>query len=88
MLSTRSTGSVTISAPTSGPSIDHFGNEQIGYWNASQNFIPPREGAWTCHLWGSSEGNGFSWRPADSQVPNAFVRWMMKVCFACTWVRR
>jgi hypothetical protein len=33
------------------------------------------------------QNSGIIWRPQKGQEPNAFVRWMMKVCFACTWVK-
>ena len=41
---------------------------------------------WYCHLFGSTGDNGFTYRPLKDNVPNRFVRWMMKLCFACTWV--
>jgi hypothetical protein len=28
------------------------------------------------------------WNPEKGKVPNWFTRWMMKVCFSCTWVRK
>lgn len=46
----------------------------------------PEHSEWICHLFGST-GNGISYRPLKGQVPNFFVRWMMKICFACTWVK-
>jgi hypothetical protein len=32
-------------------------------------------------------GEGVSYRPVKEYEPNWFVRWMMKVCFDCTWVK-
>jgi hypothetical protein len=31
--------------------------------------------------------DGIAYVPAKSQEPNWFVRWMMKICFDCTWVK-
>jgi hypothetical protein len=42
---------------------------------------------WVCYLFGNKPGgSGLAYRPAVGQVPNWFVRWMMKICFSCTWV--
>jgi hypothetical protein len=49
--------------------------------------ITPKYSNWKCHMFGSSPGgNGMVYYPSEGNVPNRFVRWMMKVCFACTWV--
>lgn len=48
----------------------------------------PKPSGWTCYMFGNKPGGmGIAYTPAEGQVPNAFVRWMMRVCFACTWVR-
>jgi len=46
-------------------------------------------GEWQCFLFGNTpESNmGIVYRPKKWQVPNFFVRWMMKICFASTWVK-
>jgi hypothetical protein len=42
---------------------------------------------WKCYMFGNStNGHGMVYCPAEGNVPNRFVRWMMKICFACTWV--
>ena len=47
----------------------------------------PEQSGWVCYLWGNKPGgNGMVYYPIKGNVPNAFVRFMMKVCFACTWV--
>ena len=47
----------------------------------------PEPSGWVCYLWGNKPGgSGMAYYPAKGHVPNAFVRFMMKVCFACTWV--
>ena len=58
--------------------------------SVSNEFQPiqmPEPSNWKCHMFGSSPGgNGMVYYPSEGNVPNRFVRWMMKVCFACTWV--
>jgi hypothetical protein len=47
----------------------------------------PEKSGWVCYMWGNKPGGpGMAYYPDKGQVPNAFVRFMMKVCFACTWV--
>ena len=50
----------------------------------------PKLSEWECYLFGSKPGNRFSMRycPEEGNVPNWFVRWMMKVCLGCTWVKK
>jgi hypothetical protein len=46
------------------------------------------DSGWTCYLFGGTKNiASITWRPYKGTVPNAFVRWMMKICFACTWVK-
>ena len=43
---------------------------------------------WKCYLFGNKPGgNGITYMPTVGNVPNVFIRWMMKICFACTWVK-
>jgi hypothetical protein len=42
---------------------------------------------WNCYLFGSSPGNGITWRPVKGTEPNAFWRWMQRLCFGNRWVR-
>ena len=49
------------------------------------NFKPSN---WTCYMFGSKQGNGIAYTPSEGKVPNIFVRWMMKICFDCTWVKK
>ena len=48
----------------------------------------PNLSNWTCYMFGGSPGNGIQWTPNEGTVPNRFVRFMMKICFACTWVEK
>lgn len=44
---------------------------------------------WECYLFGARGPNdGITYRPVKGMVPNVFVRWMMRICFGCRWVRR
>ena len=48
----------------------------------------PNQSDWQCHLFGAkSTSYGITYRPVEGNVPNWFVRWMMKICLGCTWVR-
>ena len=43
---------------------------------------------WTCYMFGNKpNGSGISYIPGKGQVPNIFVRFMMKICFDCTWIK-
>lgn len=49
----------------------------------------PEQSEWKCYLFGNTpqDNQGIVWVPKKGQEPNIFVRWMMKVCFACTWIK-
>lgn len=51
------------------------------------SFYVEERSEWICYMFGASKNEGFAYRPAKGKQPNWFVRWMMKVCFACTWVK-
>lgn len=57
--------------------------------DAESKFIKTYESAdWQCYLFGNRPGKiGIVYRPSKGNVPNFFVRWMMKVCFDCLWVK-
>jgi hypothetical protein len=51
-------------------------------------FYQPEMSEWQCYLFGNRPGGmGIVWRPPKGHEPNWFVRWMMKVCFDCTWLK-
>ena len=51
-------------------------------------FKPPEMSEWTCYMFGNTAGGyGIVFKPQKGCEPNRFVRWMMKVCFACTWIK-
>ena len=48
----------------------------------------PEPSEWTCYMFGATVGNGLVWNPEKGKVPNWFTRWMMKICFSCTWIKK
>ena len=50
--------------------------------------IQPEQSDWQCYLFGNRPGYlGIVYRPRKGRVPNLFVRWMMRVCFDCLWIK-
>jgi len=48
----------------------------------------PDYSEWKCYLFGNRPcGQGMVYYPAKGYVPNRFVRFMMKVCFDCLWIK-
>jgi hypothetical protein len=48
--------------------------------------VEPSE--WKCYMFGNVPGGcGMVYLPNKGTEPNAFVRWMMKICFGCTWIK-
>jgi hypothetical protein len=44
---------------------------------------------WVCYLFGATEEiMGLRYIPVKGKEPNRFVRWMMKICFDCKWVKQ
>ena len=59
----------------------------IEYKITSYNLNSREDSDWVCYLFGGTYGDGLQYRPRKGSEPNRFVRWMMKVCFDCTWVK-
>ena len=50
--------------------------------------INPEQSDWQCYMFGNRPNSmGLVYRPAKGKVPNLFVRWMMRICFDCLWVK-
>jgi len=48
----------------------------------------PEYSKWKCYLFGCGlDGHGLVYRPVRGKEPNAFVRWMMRICLGCMWVK-
>ena len=49
-------------------------------------YILPEQSRWTCYMFGNRPGGmGLQYIPQKGQVPNRFVRFMMRICFDCYW---
>ena len=47
-----------------------------------------KQSNWSCYLFGNRPGgSGIVYKPVEGQVPNRFVRFMMRICLGCTWVK-
>ena len=57
-------------------------------WKPDYQLITPKQSNWTCYMFGGSPGNGIQWTPKEGTVPNAWVRFWMKVFFDCKWVEK
>jgi hypothetical protein len=56
--------------------------------NTTYHIVTPTYSRWKCYMFGNTpNGMGIIYIPLRGNEPNWFVRWMMKVCFACTWVK-
>jgi hypothetical protein len=52
-------------------------------------FNLPKQSNYTCYMFGNRPGgSGMVYTPAEGQVPNRFVRFMMYLCFDCVWVKK
>jgi hypothetical protein len=48
----------------------------------------PKQSNWTCYLFGGNTSfSPITWTPEEGKVPNAWVRFWMKVFFDCNWVK-
>jgi hypothetical protein len=67
----------------------HDENERLGlYIDAYSLPVTPEYSEWKCYMFGNTPGGqGVIYIPVKGQEPNRFVRWMMKICFGCTWVK-
>jgi hypothetical protein len=49
----------------------------------------PKQSNWTCYAFGGDAGfSPMTWVPQEGKVPNAWVRFWMKVFFDCKWVKK
>lgn len=56
--------------------------------HATSTFVGPEFDEWKVYLFGNKpHGASFIYRPLRGHVPNWFIRWMMKICLGCTWVK-
>ena len=51
-------------------------------------FHEPKYSNWTCYLFGGNASfSSITWTPEEGKVPNAWVRFWMKVFLDCNWVK-
>jgi len=49
----------------------------------------PKQSNWTCYLFGGNASfSSITWTPEEGKVPNAWVRFWMKVFLDCNWVKK
>ena len=49
----------------------------------------PKYSNYTCYLFGGNAGfSPITWIPEEGKVPNAWVRFWMKIFFDCKWVEK
>jgi hypothetical protein len=49
----------------------------------------PKPSNYTCYLFGGDAGfSSITWTPEEGKVPNAWVRFWMKVFFDCKWEKK
>jgi len=63
----------------------------FGYINSEKtySFYVPERSDWKCYMFGNKPelNDGIVYHPRKDCEPNWFVRWMMKVCFDCIWIK-
>ena len=48
----------------------------------------PKQSNYTCYLFGGNASfSSITWTPEEGKVPNAWVRFWMKVFLDCNWVK-
>ena len=63
--------------------------DEIYIAKSEYTFTLPERSEWKCYMFGNRPeiNNGILYVPRKGHEPNWFARWMMKVCFDCTWVK-
>ena len=62
--------------------------DKIDVENNFNCILTPTYSNWKCYLFGCyPSNNGLVYQPVEGQVPNWFIRWMMKICLGCVWVK-
>jgi hypothetical protein len=54
------------------------------------SFYVEERSEWICYMFGNTPeiNTSLVYIPNKGKEPNWFVRWMMKICFDCTWVKK
>jgi hypothetical protein len=69
--------------------FDEQSSGEIYKAEGKYSWILPERSEWACYMFGNKPNinDGIKFIPKKGCEPNFFVRWMMKVCFDCTWVK-
>lgn len=62
----------------------------INDYSTTYKFLEvPKRSDWKCYMFGNKPelNDGLMYHPKENCEPNWFVRWMMKICFDCTWIK-
>ena len=63
--------------------------DNLPYPYTSSYIHIPKKSNYICYMFGARPGGmGMVYTPVEGQVPNRFVRFMMRICLGCTWVKR
>lgn len=64
-------------------------DEKFVYAPKATFIMQPERSEWRCYLFGNTPqtNDGIVYHPKKGAEPNWFVRWMMKICFDCTWIK-
>lgn len=76
-------------ADGSDPKPDHVVDAAVLIDDNVSWYKEPEYSEWTCYLFGHrpGPGEGLVWHPVKGRVPNAWVRFFMRICFDCYWTR-
>jgi hypothetical protein len=73
-----------------GPVINPYQAKEDGVFTFPEPMFihQPKLSNWTCYMFGGNAGfSPITWTPQEGKVPNAWVRFWMKVFFNCKWVK-
>ena len=69
--------------------MDEYSTSAIKAESSYKFLEAPKRSDWKCYMFGNKPevNDGIVYIPKEGCEPNWFVRWMMKICFDCTWVK-
>ena len=70
--------------------IENNGKIDLSSYNSERDtFKAVEPSGWNCYLFGNKPigGQGMVYHPKKGQEPNRFIRFMMKICLGCTWIK-
>jgi len=78
-------GNITFKPSTTSEGTLYLKPPRVGYATISV----PEPSNWQCFMYGCKPTDAYKtvYRPYVGKVPNWFIRYMMRVCLGCTWVK-